>query len=237
MNESKSVNMKNGLVSVVIPMYNASDFIKKTLESVLDQSYKYLEIIVVDNCSNDNSIDIVKEFDDDRIKLHINEKNLGFSGNVNKGISLSKGEYIKFLCADDELKPNCIEEFINIANQGNDVIYCNCEYIDKDERIIVDKAGEKKDFVILNDNKSLNNLFVGKPNIYCCISFLMVKNVFTSRFEDIDNSSYNSDLVFMFDLINEFGRLYYTNLKLINLRRHETHGTYKSNGNEIFRLP
>lgn len=225
------------LVSVVIPMYNAADFIGKTIESVLNQSHSNLEIIVVDNCSTDNSIEIVNGFKDKRILLHKNEKNLGFSGNVNKGISLAKGEYIKFLCADDTLKPNCIEELLQIAKNGNDVVYCNCDYIDKDGNIIIDKPGEKNDFSIPRGSKELIDLFTGKKNLFCCISFLLLKNGFKSRFEDIDNSSYNSDFVFMFDLIDEFGHIYYTSKKLANLRHHSAQGTYKSHGNEIFRLP
>ena len=62
-----SSNSNLDLVSVVIPMYNASDFIEKTISSVLNQTYPCLEIIVVDNCSTDNSVDLVKEFKDAKI--------------------------------------------------------------------------------------------------------------------------------------------------------------------------
>ncbi len=227
----------NCLVSVVIPMYNASAYINKTIESVINQTYKNIEIIVVDNCSTDNSVEIVRSLNSDKIKLYENEKNLGFTGNVNRGIEYAQGDYIKFLCADDELKENCIEELIKLFNDETSAIYCNCDYIDSNENIIVDKAASKKSFIVKNQRNDLKKLIVKKDSILCCISFLMVKNGFKARFEDIDNSSYNSDLVFMFDLIKEFGSISYVNKKMICLRRHSDQGTYKSKGNEIFRLP
>jgi len=98
--------MKNHqpLVSVVIPLYNAQKHISETIESVLSQSYESWELIVVDDCSTDNSVDVVKRYVglDSRIKLIESEINFGGPARPrNIGIECAKGEYIAFLDADD----------------------------------------------------------------------------------------------------------------------------------------
>ena len=88
-------------VSVIIPMHNSSKYILKCINSVVNQTYKYLEIILIDDNSEDNTLEIVKRINDKRIKLIELKKNVGAARARNKGIELSTGEYICFLDSDD----------------------------------------------------------------------------------------------------------------------------------------
>ncbi len=110
---------QNPLVSILIPMYNREDLIKETLESALLQTYRNIEIIVVDNCSTDNSFLVVQEYQkkDPRIKLFKNEANLGPVRNWKRCIEKANGEYIKILWSDDKIGPTFIEKTLPILEK------------------------------------------------------------------------------------------------------------------------
>ncbi len=96
--------------SVVIPLYNKEDFIKNSLNSVLSQTFQDFEIIIIDDCSTDRSLSIVKHFIDKRIKIIEHSKNKGLSASRNTGINTASAEYIAFLDADDLWKPGFLEK-------------------------------------------------------------------------------------------------------------------------------
>ena len=99
------------LVSIIIPCYNASRYIKETINSVLAQAYQNFEIIVINDGSTDQSSEIIKTIKHDRIHL-VEQENQGVSFSRNNGIALAKGEFIVFLDADDILHPNFLESRI-----------------------------------------------------------------------------------------------------------------------------
>ena len=103
------------MISVIIPLYNKGPIIERSLRSVLSQDYDDFEVIVVNDGSTDHSADIVRSFNDPRIKL-IEQENGGPSKARNTGIKHAKGEWIVFLDADDELLPGAIKHFIETAS-------------------------------------------------------------------------------------------------------------------------
>ena len=117
------------IISVIIPMYNAEKYIDECLDSLLDQTFQYFEVIVVDDCSTDNSVKIVESYAPKfggRLTLTSMDKNSG-SGALprNKGITLSRGEYIQFLDADDTFTKTALEELYTLAKKYDaDVVYC-----------------------------------------------------------------------------------------------------------------
>jgi len=114
-------------VTVVIPTYNQANFLKLALQSVLDQTYKVWEAIIVNNFSDDNTTEIVKNFNDPRIKI-IDYKNYGIiAAGRNRGISISKGEYIAFLDSDDIWYPEKLANCIEYIEKGFDLV-CHGEY-------------------------------------------------------------------------------------------------------------
>lgn len=94
------------LVSICIPTYNRAGMIGKAIESALGQSYKNIEVIVVDNASSDNTSAVVAAFQDERLKFVQNERNLGLFGNFNRCVELARGKYLHILHSDDYIDPD-----------------------------------------------------------------------------------------------------------------------------------
>lgn len=105
------------LVSIITPSYNSSAFIIETINSVRSQTYKNWEMIIVDDCSTDNTVEVIenyiKENNENRIRLYINQKNSSAAVSRNRAIREAKGKWIAFLDSDDLWKPNKLEEQIS----------------------------------------------------------------------------------------------------------------------------
>lgn len=119
--------MQNKLITVVVPIYNVEKYIKQCLDSLVNQTYKNLEIICVDDYGTDNSMDIVKEYanKDSRIKILKQSENRGQGEARNLGIDNASGEYIYFIDNDDFIDNDYIEKLVNVANRTNVDIVCN----------------------------------------------------------------------------------------------------------------
>ncbi len=107
------------LVSVIMPLYNKSKYVEEAINSILCQTYKKFELIIIDDCSNDDSVRKVKEFNDKRIKLIELDKNMGVSYATNVGIKNSQGDYIIRMDADDISRHDRIEKQVNFAIEEN----------------------------------------------------------------------------------------------------------------------
>jgi glycosyltransferase involved in cell wall biosynthesis len=111
--------MENPLTSVLMTAYNRKQYIAEAIESVLASTYKNFELIIVDDCSGDNTVLIAKEYEkrDARIKLYINEQNLGDYRNRNKAASYARGEYLMYVDSDDKIFADGIEKCIRVMLQ------------------------------------------------------------------------------------------------------------------------
>jgi glycosyltransferase involved in cell wall biosynthesis len=110
--------MSSPKVSVLIPTYNYAHYLDETIQSVMDQTFTDFELVIVDNCSTDNTRAVVEKYlDDKRVSFYINERNIGLVGNWNKCLDYAKGEYIKFLCADDKFHPELLQQFVAVMEQ------------------------------------------------------------------------------------------------------------------------
>lgn len=156
----------NQVVSICIPVYNGMHTIKDTLDCVLKQSYKNMEIIVVDNCSEDDTVDIVRSFQDDRIRLYINESNIGMAGNWNKCLEYVQGEYIQFVCADDIILPKCIEKKTKMLDEYDDMymVFGASAIIDASGKVSMTRHEYRKDCVV--DGKKLAKHSYHIKNLY-----------------------------------------------------------------------
>src|SRR5712664_2587666 len=96
------------LISVTVVTYNSGRFIKRSLESVLEQQYPHLEVIVIDNASTDGTVDLLESFED-KCRIHYNQENIGFAAAQNQAIALAGGEWILTLNPDVLLLPTFIE--------------------------------------------------------------------------------------------------------------------------------
>jgi glycosyltransferase involved in cell wall biosynthesis len=115
-------------VSVLIPTYNYAHILDETIQSVLNQTFADFELIIIDDCSKDNTDEVVQKYlSDPRISYYNNPVNLGLVGNWNKCLSLAKGDYIKFLCADDKFRSDLLEKFVAVMEEFPKVslVVCN----------------------------------------------------------------------------------------------------------------
>lgn len=123
------------LISVVICTYNGEKYLEEQLRSVMNQSYKDLEIIINDDCSTDNTLELAKTIqkEDGRIKLFQNKSNLGFNKNFEKSLSYVSGELVALCDQDDIWKVDKLEKQCNLLLENNSsMIYSNSQLIDSD---------------------------------------------------------------------------------------------------------
>lgn len=113
----------NSLVSIIVPVYNAEDYINDTIQSVLKQTYINIELIIVDDGSSDNSLNVAQLYQekDTRVKVY-SQSNSGVSVARNKGISLAEGDYILFLDSDDFIEENSIEVLLKTRQRQDELI-------------------------------------------------------------------------------------------------------------------
>lgn len=112
------------LVSIITPSYNTGRWIAETIESVLNQTYQNWEMIIVDDCSSDNTDEVVAQYDDKRIRYLKNEKNSGAAVSRNRAIREAKGDFIAFLDSDDLWVPNKLEKQIKYMKDNNYAFTC-----------------------------------------------------------------------------------------------------------------
>lgn len=127
----------NPLVSVIMPLYNAALYVEEAVKSVINQTYPYWELIIVDDGSTDNSLEIANGFCDDRIKV-LSQKNSGACVARNKALFLATGEFVKFLDADDVLFAECLAQQVPQILQlaGHQIPFGDYDFIDKESKLL-----------------------------------------------------------------------------------------------------
>jgi len=106
------------LVSIIMPAFNVEKMIMHSIQSVLDQTYLHWELIIIDDCSTDRTVDIIESFRDERIKLVRHKKNMGIAAGRNRGITEAKGEWIAWLDADDAWHKERLSKTVEMATKS-----------------------------------------------------------------------------------------------------------------------
>ena len=150
--------MKPPLVSIIIPVYNRAKIIAKTLESAITQSYENCEIIVVDNCSTDQTFEILSQWavENKRIKLFRNESNVGPVKNLAKCLEYSAGEYIKILWSDDYIASSFVKKCLPFLLNNREV-----GFVFTRTEVFNDETNEK-----------IEAYKIGKTEIYASAQFI-----------------------------------------------------------------
>ena len=163
------MKIEQPLVSVVVVSYNAELTIAETLESIVNQTYKNIEIIIADDCSTDSTLSVVEQFPFGNVKnkLVVTDKNTGVAANANNGIRAANGEYIKLIAADDILFENAIEVFLEHYNDAA-ITVSDCKMFGKNAdkvRRLQDFYDGKNDFYLLNSHDQYIWLLKNNPII------------------------------------------------------------------------
>lgn len=198
--------MNNSLsVSVVLPVYNASDKLSIAIESILNQTFKDFELILIDDCSKDNSAEIIQNYVkmDPRIVFIKNEENLKLSKTLNRGIDIAKGKYIVRMDADDFSFPDRLEKQYNYmeANPEIGVSGGSMEIMDYDGNTLRNR------FYLLNDSEIREKVFFfspfSHPTIIIRKDVLLKVGLYNHDF----NPAEDYELYFRIGEISKFGNL------------------------------
>jgi glycosyltransferase involved in cell wall biosynthesis len=208
-------------VSIIMLSYNYGRYISEAIDSVLSQSYPDYELIIIDDCSDDGSDSIIREYasKDDRIKFFINPKNRGIASSFNSGLDKCTGEYIGYISSDDIWERNRLEAGVSILDTRPDIhyVYSNLSIIDDNGML----TGQTVNDLYYNPRgKYSGNVFdkLIKGN-FICFSCLLVRS------KTITGININPDLKYMNDYqffleISERGNFHYIDAVLARYRVH-----------------
>lgn len=124
MRKREKMNVQSGLVSIIMPSYNTAHLIGESIQSVIAQTYPHWELLIVDDCSTDNTDAAVSQFRDSRIRYFKNEKNSGAAVSRNRALREAAGEWIAFLDSDDLWMPQKLEKQISFMKENHYFFTC-----------------------------------------------------------------------------------------------------------------
>lgn len=185
--------MKNDiLISVVMPNFNGHRFVEQAIDSVLSQTYQNFELLIVDDCSKDDSLQLIKRKtqNDKRIRVIALEQNRGVANARNVGIREAKGKYIALLDNDDLWTEDKLERQLAIAENGADIVYCSYDFIDEQNHEI------KKPFIVPTQTDF--NKMLASSIISCSTSFIRTELMQAHLF---DPGFYHEDYVLWMELL------------------------------------
>jgi glycosyltransferase involved in cell wall biosynthesis len=159
------------LVSVCIPIWNDETYVGEALASVLNQTYKNIEVIFSNNASDDRSVEIINSFNDPRVKVYSNEKNMGGMYNFTKVFTYATGKYMTYLSSDDKVEPDTYEKAVKILEAHPDVVLVNTyiELINAQGKHLMNKkyifgGGRMRSYWGIRSNFIYGSNIVGEPN-------------------------------------------------------------------------
>lgn len=149
--------INSSLISIIIPVYNCQDYLKRCLDSVFLQDYSNYEVICIDDGSTDDSAQIAKEYN---VRYYYQE-NSGQAVARNKGIELAKGEWLCFVDSDDAIQPNYLSKMYEATNNDIDIVVCRIKRINEDGSYNIDVM---KKLGIINNKEALVTVNLGPTN-------------------------------------------------------------------------
>ena len=219
--------LKKPLITVAIPVFNGENEIAEAVRSVLNQTFLNFELVVIDDCSTDRTLDIAHSFSDPRIRIIQNEVNLGYIGNFNRAVSEAKGKYLKILCHDDVIVPRCLEIQLEpfLGGQGNEVSISTGlkKVVNSDRLEVFSPQGLKGSTRHVDGTSVVKKCVRAGRNLIGETSVTLVK---TEELRKIGSfqSKYTLDLNMWFRVL-QLGDLYFTNEIVSEFRIIDTSGT------------
>ena len=146
----------NVLVSVLMPVYNGSEFIREAIDSILNQTHQNFELIIIDDCSKDNTVEIVKEYEDDRIVLLQNKTNKRSAYSLNRAIEIAKGKYLARMDQDDYCFPERFFYQVQLLESDDELGICGTQIRNFGEGV---REESDTEFPLTHDELQLMNLY------------------------------------------------------------------------------
>lgn len=195
-------------ISVIIPLYNKKDYVLKTIKSVLNQTYPYFELIIVDDGSTDESLNVIKQISDDRLII-IQQNNSGVSAARNKGVENATCDYVAFLDADDWWDITFLEKMVFLLKEYPDGVMYAANYSIVKDGISINEFTNQESNVWTGYLDYLN-CFYDKGVSPICTSAVLLRKTMLQKVNGFDeNLKYGEDLVLWITL-SLSGRVVYT---------------------------
>lgn len=199
------------LISVIIPIYNSEKYLKRCIDSIINQTYKNIEIICINDGSTDESYNILKQYEikDNRIII-LNKLNQGVSSARNDGIRISKGQYITFVDSDDWLELDAIENMVYLAkNKESDAIRTNyyvesSDSTSKKNEKIINRKYEKKEIY----NNLIEKFIAGELNCYTVLLLIKKDTLIENNIFFKENILMLEDKEFYINLLLNINNIY-----------------------------
>lgn len=208
------------LISVVMSVFNGEKYLPYAIESILNQTYRDFEFLIINNGSNDKTRDIILSYGDPRIKLVDNATNLGLSKALNKGCKLARGKYIARLDADDTAHPTRFKKQINFLEKNEDVAVLGTDYTLIDG---LDNVIKNVSLPISDEGIFFKICFTSSP--LCHSSVIINKNVLQSLNYYPEDYDYCQDYALWINMLKKGYKISNLNEHLVNLRLHESNST------------
>lgn len=212
--------MENKKVSIIVPVYNVELYIEDCLNSLLNQTYSNYEIILINDGSTDNSIEICSKYSDKKIKI-FNQNNKGVSIARNVGISLATGQYIMFVDADDMVFENYIENLITSIEETNtDMVVCG--YTKEKTELVNKKNSQEIKGEIINANTMLENMMANNLQEGYLWNKIFKKSIINDNsLEFKEGVNVWEDLYFVIEYLSKSNKIFAINEKLYYYRTRE----------------
>lgn len=213
------------MVSICIPTYNYRHYLPDALDSARAQEFTDIEIVVVDNCSDDGTPELVEDYcrRDGRIVFHRNPRNLGMTANFNKSMELARGRYVKFLCADDTLEKSCVRKMVDVLEGRPDVMLVGCRrsVFNNDKRVL-EETGYAGGAFSRNGREVIRECFfkgnlIGEPT-----AVLFRRSDIVAGFDENYHQALDMELWFR---LLEKGDFVFLSESLCGVREHDSRGT------------
>ena len=203
--ESISDSMTQPQITVALPVYNGEQYIAIAIKSVLAQTFSDFELLILDNCSTDNTLDIIRTFSDPRIRLIVNPKNLGMIGNWNLAVSLAAGKYIKILSHDDLLAPSCLAEqingFLKYQNQDIGIVTCKKRIINESGVVVMPGFGLFGFTRVINGRRAIKKSMRAGRNIIGEPSVVLLDAKLLRASGDFEQPQFTPDIKMWFKML------------------------------------
>lgn len=225
--------MESNLISVIVPAYNIAEYLPRCLDSILNQTYSNLEVIVISDGSTDGTNDIIKEYaEKDSRVVPVFKENSGVSDTRNKGLDIAKGDYIAFVDGDDYIESNMYEILLNNAIENDaDISHCGYQMVFPTRVDYYYNTGKK---VIQDNKKGIRDIIVGdyvEPGIW---NKLYRKSTIENVFMPV-GIKINEDVLFNFYAFTKSKKSVYEDLPLYHyILRKGSAATSKVNTNKLY---
>lgn len=223
------------MISVIIPVYNTEKYIKKCIDSVTTQTYRNLEIIIIDDGSKDRSLDICQEMakNDSRIRV-FHQENKGVSSARNKGLDYATGDWISFLDSDDYLDRDFYETLINATSSNVSIICCGVRPVnEKGEEVphLQYNNIPKEDTLLSGKDVWMHFLHPSKRYLYWSPWDKLISTVLAKKHRFVVGRKFGEDLYYCFQCLKDTESIYYIPQKKYNYLIREGSATHSNSFN------